>query len=71
MKVKVKIVTTTPYGRIVTVGRKKEEKEEEKNTKFPLTQMGVLATRFAHARLSARPPINMFGNYSGHASVGG
>ena len=31
--------------------------------------MGILALGSAHARLSARPPINMSGNYSRHVSA--
>ena len=31
------------------------------HNKFPLAPMGVLATGSAHARPSARPPINMVG----------
>ena len=32
--------------------------------KFPLTTMGVLATRSAHTRPSSRPPIEIRGNFS-------
>ena len=37
--------------------------------KFPLTTMGVLAPRSAHARPSAQPPIDMSGNFPAHVSV--
>ena len=36
--------------------------------KSPLTSMGVLAPRSAHARPSARPPINMSGYFPVHVS---
>ena len=39
--------------------------------KFPLTPMEVLAPGFAHARPSARPPINPSGNFLAHMSGGG
>ena len=41
-----------------------------KRWKFPLAPMGVLATWSAHARPSARPPIDTSGNFSGHMSGG-
>jgi hypothetical protein len=40
-----------------------------KNTKFPLTPMGVLALGSAHARPSAQPPINVSGNFPPHVSA--
>ena len=39
--------------------------------KFPLAPMGVLAPGSAHARPSARPPIDTSGNFSDHMSGGG
>ena len=39
--------------------------------KFPLAPMGVLAPGSAHARPSARPPIDTIGNFSAHMSGGG
>ena len=39
--------------------------------KIPLASMGVLAPRSAHARPSARPPIDTSGNLSAHISGGG
>ena len=39
--------------------------------KFPLAPMGVLAPGSAHARPSARPPIDTSGNFSAHMSGGG
>ena len=36
---------------------------------FPLTPMGVLAPRSAHARPSAQPPIDMSGNFPAHVSA--
>jgi hypothetical protein len=36
---------------------------------FPLTPMGVLAPRSAHARPSAQPPINVSGNFPAHMSA--
>ena len=38
---------------------------------FPLAPMGVFAPRSAHARPSARPPIDTSGNFSAHMSGGG
>ena len=38
---------------------------------FPLAPMGVLAPGSAHARPSARPPIDTSGNFSAHMSEGG
>ena len=35
----------------------------KKYYKFPLTPMGVLAPRSAHARHSAQPPIDVSGNF--------
>ena len=52
-------------------GGKKKKKEKTNYLKFPLTPMGVLTTRSAHARPSARPPIDMSGNFSAHVSGGG
>ena len=40
-------------------------------TKIQLVPMGVLAPGSAHARLSARPPIDTSGNFSAHMSGGG
>jgi hypothetical protein len=37
--------------------------------KFPLAPMGVLAPGSAHARPSARPPIDTSGNFSAHVSA--
>ena len=37
---------------------KEEEEEEEEEEEFPLAPMGVLALGSAHARSSARAPIN-------------
>ena len=39
--------------------------------KIPLAPMGVLAPGSAHARPSARPPIDTSGNFSPHMSGGG
>ena len=39
--------------------------------KIPLALMGVLAPWSAHARPSARPPIDTSGNFSAHMSGGG
>ena len=39
--------------------------------KFPLAPMGVLAPGSAHARPSARPPIDTNGNFSAHMSERG
>jgi 3-deoxy-D-arabino-heptulosonate 7-phosphate (DAHP) synthase class II len=39
--------------------------------KIPLALMGVLAPRSAHARTSARPPIDTSRNFSAHMSGGG
>jgi hypothetical protein len=36
---------------------------------FPLVPMGVLAPGSAHARPSARPPINTSGNFPAHVSA--
>ena len=36
--------------------------------KFPLAPLGVLAPGSAHARPSARPPIDTSGNFSAHMS---
>ena len=36
---------------------------------FPLAPMGVLAPGSAHARPSARPPIDTSGNFSAHVSA--
>ena len=44
--------------------RKRERK------KFLLVPMGVLAPGSAHARPSARPPIDTSGNFSAHMSGG-
>ena len=41
-----------------------------KRVKFPLPPMGVLAPGSAHARPSARPPIDTRGNFSAHMSWG-
>ena len=35
-----------------------------KDFEFPLAPMGILASGSAHARPSARPPINMSGSWS-------
>ena len=43
-----------------------EEGEEEK---FPLAPMGVLAPGSAHARPSARPPIDTSGNFPANVSA--
>ena len=37
--------------------------------KFPLAPMGVLAPRSAHGRPSARPPIDLSGNFPAHVSA--
>ena len=37
--------------------------------KFPLAMMGVLAPGSAHARPSARPPIDTSGNFPAHMSA--
>ena len=37
--------------------------------RFPLAPMGVLATWSAHARPSARPPIDTSGNFTAHVSA--
>ena len=37
--------------------------------KFPLAPMGVLAPGSAHARPSARPPIDVSGNFPAHVSA--
>ena len=37
--------------------------QPKKYEEFPLTAMGVLAPGSAHARPSARPPIDMSGNF--------
>jgi hypothetical protein len=37
--------------------------------KIPLAPMGVLAPRSAHARPSARPPIDTSGNFQAHVSA--
>ena len=43
---------------------------QDKNvSKFPLPPMGVLAPSSAHARPSARPPINTSGNFPAHMSA--
>jgi hypothetical protein len=47
-------------------GGKRKKKEKTNYLKFPLTPMGVLATRSAHARPPARPPIDMSGNFLIH-----
>ena len=39
--------------------------------RIPLALMGVLATGSAHARPTARPPIDTSGNFSAHMSGGG
>ena len=39
-----------------------------KETKFPLTPMGVLSPGSAHARPPAWSPIDMSGNFPGHVS---
>jgi hypothetical protein len=44
------------------------KKEEEKERLIPLTLMGVLVPRSAHARLCARPPIDMSEHYPGHVN---
>ena len=41
------------------------------DSNFPLAPMGVLAPGSAHARPSARPPIDTSGNFSVHMSGGG
>jgi hypothetical protein len=38
-------------------------------TKFPLAPMGVLTPGSAHARTSARPPIDTSGNFPAHVSA--
>ena len=43
--------------------------KDDKNLKFPLTPIWVLALRSVHARPSARPPINMSGNIPAHMSA--
>ena len=45
--------------------------KQEQEGKFPLAPMGVLAPGSAHARPSARPPIDTSGNFSAHMSGGG
>ena len=53
--------------------RNKETDEKvynfKNNSKFPLTPMGVLAPRSAHARPSDRPPIDMSGKFLPHVSA--
>ena len=46
-------------------------REEKQSLKFPLATMGVHAPGSAHARPSARPPIDTSGNFSVHMSGGG
>ena len=41
----------------------------ENYNEFPLTPMGVLTPGSAHARPSARPPINTSGNFPAHVSA--
>ena len=42
----------------------------DNNIKFPLAPMGVLAPGSAHARPSAKPPIDTSGNFSANMSGG-
>ena len=44
-------------------GKKRKKKKRKIYKKFPLAPMGVLAPRSAHARPSARPPIDTSGNF--------
>ena len=46
-----------------------ENKIEEKDEEFPLAPMGVLAPGSAHARPSARPPIDTSGNFPAPVSA--
>ena len=49
--------------------RYQEIKKSRKGLKFPLAPMGVLAPGSAHARPSARPPIDTSGNFQAHMSA--
>jgi hypothetical protein len=66
---KFQIPTICPYWGLATAATRKQEEEEEKYAKFPLTPMGVLAPGSAHARPSARPPIDTSGNFPAHISA--
>ena len=58
---KFQIPTICPYWGLATAARKEEE--------IPLAPMGVLAPGSAHARPSARPPIDTSGNFPAHVSA--
>jgi hypothetical protein len=48
---------------------KKTKKKTKFVFEFPLAPMGVLALGSAHARPSARPPIDTSGNFPAHMSA--
>ena len=62
-------------ARVLNVGGRGQNKPlaqtNVNSLKFPLAPMGVLAPGSAHARPSARPPIDTSGNFSAHMSGGG
>ena len=55
----------------LSVVEEKDSLVSEKGVQYPLAPMGVLAPGSAHARPSARPPIDTSGNFSAHMSGGG
>ena len=66
---RVKTVKRTKMA--VTIEQSISREVVENEDEFQLTPMGVLAPGSAHARHSARPPIDTSGNFSAHMSGGG
>ena len=67
-------------GKKIWMGKADDNQAQEKtkndyllvnDNKIPLAPMGVLAPGSAHARPSARPPLNTSGIFSAHMSEGG
>ena len=50
-------------------GNNNKTKKKKKYLKFPLAPMGVLTPGSAHARPSARPPIDTSGNFPAPVSA--